>query len=378
MPFNAILEFREREWVFKNPLICDIFNANDVLFSTASIVHLCDISVDRYLAIIKPLHYERLMTHHVASMMLVLTWVVSFLISQIPIHTQIYTTPEWLVARELRPELCEFTVNRVYAVISSTVSFWAPSVIMVTVYVVIFRAAKHQEDEMLKVQRFRLQQQCVSQNPQRNGSSRCATPLLTHRIHPQQQQQVAAATATATVTAATPPLKTCPATSPLTQCTPTPSGEILERPESPTTPGQPALASHVYNLARNSIACLEIANSTGNSNHKSRSGSGNTMTSGASGQSGVSAGSVANLCNRFTRQARNSGGCPPNGSDGGAKSGFFSRSNSRSAVDYGGGDNTLKIKREHKAAKTLGIIMAAFLGACRCHVHTTILSKGLE
>lgn len=359
MPFNAILEFREREWVFKNPVICDIFNANDVLFSTASIVHLCDISMDRYLAIINPLRYERLMTQRVASIMLVVTWVVSFLISQIPIHTQIYTTPAWLESRELKPEVCEFTVNRVYAVISSTVSFWVPSVIMVTVYVVIFRAAKRQEDEMMKVQRFRLQQhtlqqQCATaaaatsqqpQNAQRNGSSRCNTPLITHRIQPQQP-----------VAAAIPPVCTSSGAGPPAQC---PPGS-----ESPTTSGTPAaLATHVYSLARNSIACLEIAQNPTSSSNKSRSGSGNTMTSGASGASGPM-GSVANLCNRFTRQARNSAGCPPGGPDGASKcGGFFSRSSSRTAIDYAGGESTMKIKREHKAAKTLGIIMAAFLGA---------------
>ncbi|GFR74235.1 octopamine receptor [Elysia marginata] len=45
MPFNASMEISGK-WVFGRTM-CDIFNANDVLFSTASILHLCCISMDR-------------------------------------------------------------------------------------------------------------------------------------------------------------------------------------------------------------------------------------------------------------------------------------------------------------------------------------------
>lgn len=43
-------------WAF-GPLICDIWVSFDVLSCTASILNLCMISVDRYLAITKPLEY---------------------------------------------------------------------------------------------------------------------------------------------------------------------------------------------------------------------------------------------------------------------------------------------------------------------------------
>lgn len=46
MTFNASVEISGR-WMFGS-LMCDIWNSFDVYFSTASIMHLCCISVDRW------------------------------------------------------------------------------------------------------------------------------------------------------------------------------------------------------------------------------------------------------------------------------------------------------------------------------------------
>jgi len=144
MPFNASKELMGDRWVFGRSM-CDIFNANDVLFSTASIIHLCCISLDRYLAILHPLTYETRMTSSRALMMLGVTWVASVLISYIPVYTQMYTTEEYLQRMRDDPERCEFQVNRVYAGVSSSVSFWIPCVIMIFVYARIYIEARKQE-----------------------------------------------------------------------------------------------------------------------------------------------------------------------------------------------------------------------------------------
>jgi hypothetical protein len=85
MPFSASHEI-VGHWLF-SVLACDIFNANDVLFSTASLLHLCCISMDRYIAITEPFHYEAKMTKKRVAIMLSCAWGASVLISQIPIHT---------------------------------------------------------------------------------------------------------------------------------------------------------------------------------------------------------------------------------------------------------------------------------------------------
>ena len=143
MPFNASIELSGK-WIFGR-VMCDIYNANDVLFSTASILHICCISMDRYIAIIHPLQYESKMTGCRVAIMLTVTWVSSMLISYIPIHSQLYTTKDTLNIMDERPSDCLFVVNRYYAVISSSVSFWIPCTIMVFVYIKIFIEARKQE-----------------------------------------------------------------------------------------------------------------------------------------------------------------------------------------------------------------------------------------
>ncbi|XP_052706302.1 octopamine receptor beta-2R-like [Crassostrea angulata] len=143
MPFNASQEITGK-WLFGRAM-CDIFNSNDVLFSTASILHLCCISVDRYIAINYPLQYDSKMTKRCACAMILTTWVASVLISYIPIHAQFYTTNEHFKLLEQNPDSCTFQVNRIYAVVSSSVSFWIPCTIMIFVYFRIFITARRQE-----------------------------------------------------------------------------------------------------------------------------------------------------------------------------------------------------------------------------------------
>ncbi len=145
MPFSASIELGGK-WVF-GKITCDIFNGNDVLFSTASLLHLCCISMDRYIAITDPFHYESRMTRRRVVILLCLAWGASALISHIPIHTGWYTTAEQYEIRHSSnsTDQCPFEVNIIYGVISSTVSFWTPAIIMVFTYIKIYREARKQE-----------------------------------------------------------------------------------------------------------------------------------------------------------------------------------------------------------------------------------------
>lgn len=85
MSFNASVVITER-WIF-NEMLCDFWNSCDVLFSTASIMHLSCISYDRYYAIIKPLDYPMKITTKRVAIMIIFVWIASALISYIPIFT---------------------------------------------------------------------------------------------------------------------------------------------------------------------------------------------------------------------------------------------------------------------------------------------------
>nr|CAD7438615.1 unnamed protein product [Timema bartmani] len=143
MSFNASVELTGGKWLF-GYFMCDVYNSLDVYFSTASILHLCCISVDRYYAIVRPLEYPITMTHNTVSFMLANVWVLPALISFTPIFLGWYTTPEHKVFRLTNPDLCIFVVNKYYAIISSCVSFWIPGIVMVTMYCRIYKEAVRQ------------------------------------------------------------------------------------------------------------------------------------------------------------------------------------------------------------------------------------------
>ncbi|KAJ8927896.1 hypothetical protein NQ314_019594 [Rhamnusium bicolor] len=146
MTFNASVQIFGK-WLF-GYYMCDVWNSLDVYFSTASILHLCCISVDRYYAIVKPLKYTLNMTKKVVALMILNTWLSPAVISFLPIFMGWYTTEENLVFRANNPDDCEFIVNKPYAVISSSISFWIPCSIMIFMYLAIFREANKQEKDM--------------------------------------------------------------------------------------------------------------------------------------------------------------------------------------------------------------------------------------
>lgn len=159
MTFNASVELSGK-WLF-GPFMCNVWNSLDVYFSTASILHLCCISVDRwawfiwfsilkisltmffllhrYFAICRPLEYPLYMTKKTVRMMIANVWFLPALISFIPIFLGWYTTKDQLDKLISSPNECDFVVNKVYAVVSSSISFWIPGIVMITMYYRIFK-----------------------------------------------------------------------------------------------------------------------------------------------------------------------------------------------------------------------------------------------
>lgn len=161
MTFNASVELSGK-WLF-GPFMCDVWNSLDVYFSTASILHLCCISVDRcvlwrhefkmnqislalphsrphrYFAICRPLEYPLYMTKKTVGMMIANVWFLPALISFTPIFLGWYTTNDHLEWLKKNPNECIFVVNKIYAVVSSSISFWIPGIVMITMYYRIFK-----------------------------------------------------------------------------------------------------------------------------------------------------------------------------------------------------------------------------------------------
>lgn len=135
MPFSALYEVLEHTWFFGTDW-CDVWRSLDVLFSTASILNLCVISLDRYWAITDPITYPMRMTGRRAAFLIATVWVCSGTIS--------FPAIAWW--RAVRTEdvpigKCPFTEHLGYLVFSSTISFYLPLFVMVFTYYRIYRAA---------------------------------------------------------------------------------------------------------------------------------------------------------------------------------------------------------------------------------------------
>ncbi|XP_019768236.1 dopamine receptor 2 [Dendroctonus ponderosae] len=135
MPFSALYEVLGHTWFF-GPDWCDIWRSLDVLFSTASILNLCVISLDRYWAITDPIAYPMRMTRLRSVVLIAAVWICSSAIS----------FPAILWWRAVRTEpipkyKCPFTEHLGYLIFSSTISFYVPLFVMVFTYYRIYRAA---------------------------------------------------------------------------------------------------------------------------------------------------------------------------------------------------------------------------------------------
>ncbi|XP_063623402.1 dopamine receptor 2 [Cydia splendana] len=135
MPFSAMYEVLEHTWFFGVDW-CDVWRSLDVLFSTASILNLCVISLDRYWAITDPITYPMKMSGRKAAFLIAAVWVCSGAISFPAIAW-------WRAVRleEVPDYKCPFTENLGYIIFSSTISFYLPLFVMVFTYYRIYRAA---------------------------------------------------------------------------------------------------------------------------------------------------------------------------------------------------------------------------------------------
>lgn len=135
MPFSAAYEAVGQKWSFGSDW-CDAWHSFDVLGSTASILNLCVISLDRYWAITDPIAYPARMTDLRAAALILAVWVCSSAIS--------FPAIAWwrATARGPPPPLqCPFTDDVGYLVFSSIISFYAPLAVMVFTYFKVYKAA---------------------------------------------------------------------------------------------------------------------------------------------------------------------------------------------------------------------------------------------
>ncbi|XP_054480845.1 dopamine receptor D4 related sequence [Anoplopoma fimbria] len=133
LPLYVYSEFLGGIWTLST-FICDALMTMDVMLCTASILNLCAISVDRYIAVVVPLKYNRNQFSVRQLALITATWVLSLGVAS-PVIFGLNRVP----GRD--PSVCKLEDDR-FVVYSSICSFFVPCPVMLFLYYWMFRGLR--------------------------------------------------------------------------------------------------------------------------------------------------------------------------------------------------------------------------------------------
>ncbi|OWF46660.1 dopamine receptor 1-like [Mizuhopecten yessoensis] len=167
MTFAVVNDIQGR-WLFGS-VFCDIWISSDIMCSTASILNLCVISLDRYIHIRDPLRYENWITWKKVAGMISSVWIMSLIISFVPIHLRWHKNPEDY-GKPPDENACHMDLNRAYAVVSSTISFYIPLIVMLAIYIQLYAYARKHAANIKKINTPLSQDRFNNANGKSSGS----------------------------------------------------------------------------------------------------------------------------------------------------------------------------------------------------------------
>lgn len=133
-----------------NPEVCVLWVASDVLMCSASIWHMCTMSMDRYFTLKYPMRYGRNKTRRMVAGKILFVWVVSVAISSpVCIHGFIDTSSVYRNG-DCVPKVKDFVIY------GSVFAFYIPLLIMIITYVLTIRILWKNQQRMKHIERSHL------------------------------------------------------------------------------------------------------------------------------------------------------------------------------------------------------------------------------
>ncbi|XP_052777747.1 5-hydroxytryptamine receptor 6-like [Mya arenaria] len=126
---------------------CVVWAGFDVMLCSASVLNVCLISLDRYIAVMSPLRYKVLVTHRRAFAMIAVAWAIAICASFIPLGTGIHN-PDLPTLTNLtfltETPQCLFIPSLTFVLIASTVTILLPIIVAFGLYYRVSKEAKRQ------------------------------------------------------------------------------------------------------------------------------------------------------------------------------------------------------------------------------------------
>ncbi|KAM6962821.1 5-hydroxytryptamine receptor 2B [Aplochiton taeniatus] len=143
MPIALITVLYNSGWPLPE-FLCPIWLFLDVLFSTASIMHLCAISLDRYIAIKKPIQHSQYKSRAKAMAKIALVWLISIGIAiPIPIKgLRNYHLPNNVTFNSNHTCLLKPDSFREFIMFGSLTAFFIPLTIMMVIYLLTIQVLR--------------------------------------------------------------------------------------------------------------------------------------------------------------------------------------------------------------------------------------------
>ena len=173
MPFSAVTTLHW-EWPL-GAIFCNIYISIDVMLCTVSILTLFAISLDRYVAVTKPLRYQQKVTCTLVFKVCTAIWVFSFVLAFLPIHLG-WNTETGIIQNYANPRECVFELNKIYVLMDSVGTYFAPLFVMCGVYLKVLLITKRQVQEINKMSQ--LGQTANMLHPPQNTAHRKDKPKL--------------------------------------------------------------------------------------------------------------------------------------------------------------------------------------------------------